>query len=578
MHKSSPDTAEDAADVLHVLLGACARKLVADGDAQAFSDWFVGAVPRLAPALITQAIEPDPIRARPGAGDLQHHAAAGQRGSAGRLPAPGRNEPCFCGSGRKYKHCCEGLEAGHAFPDINMLRYVLDALPVAGFAELPGSRAGLDAVAHAAREWDQEGASARAIALLEPWFAGDGPLDQRHAPLFDVLMDVDPATGKQKKRQALIETALRRGDRGLQSTAWQRRAVMLADQDRHDEAMEAFRHAQVLAPNDPAMGFLEAQPTGASKLDLARERAKFWLARARRADPPLSDEILDILREAAADPARAMLGVGRMREPDLGRLIDLVSASPAPTKCYTLDHADEGAVELRPVPELATAETNWREVFPQSKPPLTMLATGDATAFDDATPWLDLLRAEPVLWQSFDVLDDLAMVVNALGVLGAQQRIEAPLLERASALLRMAVEDDRLAQSRGSCVANRPALRCVAARRHAALESGDAALARELAEWLVLRLNPNDNHGMRGTLARLYLAAGQAEQAIALTDRYPDDFAEMSLNRVLALFMGQRRGEALTLFAEAVRNHSAAVKMLIAAEQPRRPRRGGEYG
>jgi hypothetical protein len=235
------------------------------------------------------------------------------------------------------------------------------------------------------------------------------------------------------------------------------------------------------------------------------------------------------------------------------------------------------AVELRPVPGLATAETRWREVFPQSKPPLTMLATGDATAFDDATPWLDLLRAEPVLWQSFDVLDDLAMAVNALGVLGAQQRIEAPLLERASVLLRMAVGDDQLAQVPWGCVANRPALRCVAARLHATLESGDAALARELAEWLVLRLNPNDNHGMRGTLARLYLAAGQAEQAIALSDRYPDDFAEMSLNRVLALFMGQRRGEALTSFAEAVRNHSAAVKMLL-AEQPRRPRRGREYG
>ena len=578
MHKPSPDTAEDAADVLHVLLGACARKLVADGDAQAFSDWFVGAVPHLAPALIAQAIEPDQFarvlaRAIYNITPLPNNAYAPRR-----LPAPGRNEPCFCGSGRKYKHCCEGLEAGHAFPDINMLRYVLDALPVARFAELPGSRAGLDAVAHAAHEWDQEGATLRAIALLEPWFAGDGPLDERHAPLFDVLMDLYLAAGKQKKRQALIQTALRRGDRALQSTAWQRQAVMLADRDRHDDAMEAFRHAQVLAPNDPAMGFLEVSLlTGAGKLDLARERAKFWLARARRVDPPLSDEMFDILREAAADPAQAMLGVGRMREPDLGRLIDLFSASPAPAKCYRLDRIDEGAVELRPVPELATAETRWREVFPQSKPPLTMLAIGDSTAFDDATPWLDLLRAEPLLWQSLDVLDDLAMAVNALGVLGAPQRIEAPLLERASALLRMAVEDDPLAQVPWGCVANRPALRCLAARLHAALESGDSAQALESAEWLVLRLNPNDNHGMRGTLARLYLAAGQAEQAIALTDRYPDDFTEMSLNRVLALFMGQRRGEALTSFAEAVRNHSAAVKMLL-AERPRRPRRGGEYG
>jgi len=26
--------------------------------------------------------------------------------SAPPAPRPGRNEPCHCGSGRKYKHCC----------------------------------------------------------------------------------------------------------------------------------------------------------------------------------------------------------------------------------------------------------------------------------------------------------------------------------------------------------------------------------------------------------------------------------------------------------------------------------------
>src|SRR5882672_433364 len=223
MHMPSTDEAEGSLEVLHTLLGACARQLVADGDARTFSDWFVTAVPRLAPALIAQAIEPDQFarvlaRAIHSITPLPTNAYAPRR-----LPAPGRNEACFCGSGRKYKHCCERLDAHHPFADVNMLRYVLDAVPVARFAELPGSRAGLDAVAHAAMEWEQEGAAARAIALLEPWFAGDGPLDERHAYAFDLLMNLYLGAGKEKKRQALIESALRRGDRAMQSTAWQRR-------------------------------------------------------------------------------------------------------------------------------------------------------------------------------------------------------------------------------------------------------------------------------------------------------------------------------------------------------------------
>ena len=578
MHTPSTDKGEASLEVLHALLGACGRQLVADGDAQAFSDWFVAAVSRLAPDLIAQAIEPDQFARVLARAIYSITPLPGNGYALRRLPAPGRNEPCFCGSGRKYKHCCERLDAGHALADVNMLRYVLDALPVARFADLPGSHASLDAVAHAAAEWEQEGAAARAIALLEPWFAGDGPLDGRHADLFDLLMNLYLDARKQKKRQALIENALRRGDRALQSTAWQRRAVMFADQGRHDDAMEAFRRTQLLAPDDPALGMLEVSLlTGGGRLELARERAKFWLARARRAEPPLSDEMFEILREAATDPAQAMLGVGRMREPELGRLIDLFSAAPAPAPCYALERSADGAAELRPLPELAAAETRWREVFPQSKPPLTMLATGDASAFDDPAPWLGLLEAQPLLWQSFDVLDDLAMAVNALGVLGAEQRLEAPLLDRAITLLRLALQDDAQAEVPWGCLANRPALRCVAARAHAALAAGAWSQAQELAEWLVLRLNPNDNHGLRGALARLYLAAKQTDEAIALSERYPDDLAEMTLNRVLALYMAERRGESLMAFADAARNHPAAVKMLLATN-PRRPRSEGEYG
>lgn len=49
-------------------------------------------------------------------------APAASRGKAGKAPAkvPGRNEPCWCGSGKKYKQCHlrtdteQRVEAGHA--------------------------------------------------------------------------------------------------------------------------------------------------------------------------------------------------------------------------------------------------------------------------------------------------------------------------------------------------------------------------------------------------------------------------------------------------------------------------------
>jgi len=578
MTKSLPNETDDSPDDLHTLLGACARRLVANSEVDAFFKWFGENVSLLAPAIVAQAVDPDQF-AQVLAREIYNITPLPVNSYAvRRLAVPGRNEPCFCGSGRKFKHCCERLVGGNPFPSLNMLRYVLDALPAARFAELPGSNADPDAVAHTAHQWEEEDDSTRAIRLLEPWFAGDKPLDQRRAPMFDMLMDLYLDAGQEKKRRNLIEVALARGDRALQSTAWQRRAVLLADQNRLDEAMEAFRRAQQLAPDDPALGYLEVSVlTGAGRLDLARERAKFWLARARRADPPLSDELIDLLREAATDPAQAMLSVGRMRNPDLGRLMDLLAAAPAPAVFYSVHDGQDGTVELRLAPELMAAQVRWHAAFPQSKPPLTMLASGNAVAFDDAATWLELLQREPLVWQSIDVMDDLAMAVHALDMLGAQQRIEVPLLDRAIALLRIAVRDHPDSQVPWVCLDNRPALRCVAARLHLALSEADAALALELAEWLVLRLNPNDNHGMRGTLVRLYLAAGQADKAITLTNRYPDDFAEMSLSRVLALFVVERRGDALVSLANAARNHPVAVRMLL-ADKPRQPRRSGGYG
>ncbi len=32
----------------------------------------------------------------------------------GKAPRPGRNDPCWCGSGKKYKNCHARTDGGHA--------------------------------------------------------------------------------------------------------------------------------------------------------------------------------------------------------------------------------------------------------------------------------------------------------------------------------------------------------------------------------------------------------------------------------------------------------------------------------
>ncbi len=52
----------------------------------------------------------------------------------------------------------------------------------------------------------------------------------------------------------------------------------------------------------------------------------------------------------------------------------------------------------------------------------------------------DRLQREPALWNSFEVLDDLVMAVDALEVTAAIDNLLVPLAERAAELLRLLLE------------------------------------------------------------------------------------------------------------------------------------------
>ncbi len=563
-------------DELELLLAAAAHRLVANDDPTAFADWFSVSAPLLTPHFFAQAVDPKHFarlmaRGLYGITPLPRHGYVPQR-----LPRPGRNDPCFCGSGRKYKHCCENLESAMPFPEVNMLRYVLDASPRSVFASLPGTRVNVNAIADAAYQWSEQGRLADVVALLQPWFAGDSPLAGRLEPLFDALMDAYLALGKPRKREALLSAVLARGDRQMHCAAWQRRAAMLADKGDHAAALDAFREAQRLNPDDPSLAHLEITLLiGAGRTQQARERARFWLARARRGDD-FPKPLIDLLRSAAEDPAAAVLEISEHRLPELAALRAMLRTLPPPALNHDLQPDLYGVGALEPQPALARAEAKWRKRFPQAKPLLTMLGEGDASAFDEPQRWLPLLEREPLLWQSFDVLDDLAMAVHALGILGADEGVVLPLLDRAVALLRLHVDASGAQKLPWGFPENRPALRCVAARLHHALEHDDRATALPLAEWMVLRLNPDDNHGFRGALMRLYVQSDRFDNAIALAQRFPDDTAELTLTHVLALFSAGRHEEAKAALLAAAAEHARAVKMLL-ADNPKQPK-SGEFG
>jgi tetratricopeptide (TPR) repeat protein len=101
------------------------------------------------------------------------------------------------------------------------------------------------------------------------------------------------------------------------------------------------------------------------------------------------------------------------------------------------------------------------------------------------------------------------------------------------------------------------------------LDGQVAEAAEHYAE--LLRLNPNDNQGVRGLLAPLLMILGDNAAAQKLLDRYPDDFgAAPAFNSALVAF--RRRGDtkvARRRLAEALElNHHVAEFLLARREIP----------
>lgn len=498
---------------------------------------------------------------------------------ARRLPAPGRNDPCFCGSGRKFKQCCQPLLS--EFPPLELDPAVFASLlfPLGpdswrtpqALQAMPG-----EMLLAAINGWEDAHGAAGVAELLEPLFQAPASLAARHADAFDTLVDVLLDLHLDEQRERLVRrVAEQAGDRVLRGAAHGRLAALAADRRDQVAAWTALRQAQRDIPDDPNLMQLElVLLLNEGREGEARLRAPVLAARARRLGlPDFADRLQDVaargmaaLLDAAAardaPDAEEQAWIDLLREPLAGlrpeafaRLHDIVCEGEGPD------------AELSIVPTKAALRLvkPWLARFAPPAPMMTMAASDADALLEDAVAAREWLRQQPDAAATVPVLDGLLMAARLMTL-----ESDSPALMRAACALAFAAADvveSALAswpQARLSWLDmdNRPLLRIVSQAIGLAMELPDEERVERWMRWMLAR-NPTDNHGWREYLRTLLLRRGDAAGALAVLDAYPDDGPPSHHDRALALYLLQRTGEAAEVLRRAHADWPAFVPALL---------------
>ena len=554
------------------------------------------------------------------------------------MPEPGRNDPCPCGSGRKFKQCCADLPRIEGVSQEEIWPILVEHLPREQLEQaVRAHRLPPIALAQLAMQLVEDGEAKRAAELLMPLF--DGPvehLDERFEPALDVLCDAYLELGRDRERWALVERVAAQARGALRRAAWQRIAVMKRDTGDMSAAWEAFRQAQQADPGDPSLALTEVVLLVTEQRTAeASARAKFWAARLRKEGYP-DDELIAKLESLARDPSGVMAdmfsqSIGVDLTP-LRAWVTRVGGSPiphyqtgplpvidpsdpvafqramsehlaamgmAPDQIEGLTgelardlqkqaraaerqarkrgagtpserepdllqggagdaHPADGPQRLLRAPEaLAGIEAAWHQVFPCGKPVSTSgEPEGDEDPWFDraAEDWLAFLERRPEAADSLDILDDLVTALMPLEEdfpQGTQGGLAIQLAQRGRRIVEAAVAGGPV-ELHWAAPQNRSGLRLIARCIEMSLQHEQKDEAVALAEML-LRLNPNDNHGFRGMLVTHRLRSGEDAAALELIQRYPDDASvELRYGEVLARL---KQGDAAAAHASLLLAH-----------------------
>lgn len=388
------------------------------------------------------------------------------------LPAIGRNDPCFCGSGRKYKSCCAEFERSVPIHGLNTLPLLLDALPRKRWPELVSSHVNPELVADVVAQWIGTEDAPRAMHLLELWFARDEQFVARNERFFDQLLDLYGELGHPRKKLRLIERGEAIGDRKIRSAALQRGAAMLSDKGNSRAAWKAFAEAQRHEPDSLGLPSLEVVMLAAEgREEEARERARYWLQRLRRHPDPDAERIAGMLRTLVAEGAAAFLEQMRPELPAVIELRNALAQAPALEVHYRIRRGKgkEDAIPrvLEPLAPLEHALDEWADLLDALDEAAEEQADQDPEFHFEAgiIALGSLLRRLPMLWNAFEVLDDVQHRLDRLPGPGAAT-LRGEIIDRGMALLEAVLrENDAMDKPLDwDAHANRAALQLFAAR------------------------------------------------------------------------------------------------------------------
>jgi tetratricopeptide (TPR) repeat protein len=614
------------------LLDECVAEILAHEDPDRFLSWFKAQAPRLIGHMPIDPAGLPALAAALGRGIWNSIPLPGHHFQPKPLPAPGRNDPCPCGSGRKFKQCCAGAPQFPPFHAEDVWPIVIDHLSAAALeSAVAHKRIPQGALAAAAERLIDAGEPRRAAKLLEPLFEGHlERLDERYEPAFDTLCDAYLELGFESKRRDLVERVATGAKSALSRAAYERMATMLMDEGRSDEAWEAFRSAQRAEPGFPSLALCEVMLLIVERrYDEAAARARYWASALARSDWE-ADDVIDQLERIAEDPAGALADTFLERsgidiEP-LRAWVDACHERALPAYAFApsepVDLADEKQVRahlgsmgvpadrldaavaqfMESLPELQeeaqrdnpepaddqpihvlgvpasieALEARWHEVFPAPKPISTQpypVAGENVWAPETAHAWLAFLREHPESYDSLDILDDLACALGQADesmLPGVENEVLSAIVERGAAIVLSATSgvDTPLPWIAPQ---NRPALRLLAMRIDQLLDEDDEeAAARLMAR--VLQLNPNDNHGFRSILMNYRMRTGDLQAALSLSRNYPHDtMVELRYGEALACYKLGELAQASAALAEAI-DANRYVPEYLANERATQPK------
>ncbi|KXS39413.1 SEC-C domain-containing protein [Modicisalibacter tunisiensis] len=490
------------------------------------------------------------------------------------LARPGRNEPCWCDSGRKTKHCCGAVTLPGAVPPHLMWMLSLrdwkgDTLKAA----LESGRAPAQALLEAGLIAAEGGQRGRAQQILETLFqAADwDQLPEQAEPAFELLIELYQERGFNRKRAALLDAILERGPLFLRGVALERLCLMHLDSDDLASAREAFVRAQQTLPDSPTLAYIEAMLLlHEGHPQEARERARFWFRRlARQGD--MDAEQLQFLADLADNPGATLAeqmvnSEEALAEPLMG-LQALLEALPTAPRLHF--EVGEAGIEYQSTAREDTFFAAWREVFGVDVDEEAALGF-QADPWPQAADWLNALCAHPEWLDSPAVVQTLSMALaSRFGSLPwMAESFFAPLAVRFERWLEQI-------ESHGAPFVWDVADNAVLLRAGLALvvgmERGDRQRSRRLAERLLV-LDENDSLGLRELVLDQLLREGRDSEALALSDQ-PTGEEEAPLlgvlmGRVLALYRLERF-DAAEEALEAVDALNAHVVAMLCADNPR---------